>query len=185
MFRCLRTVLFFLLLFSLTYQQYVIANSSLCNSTSYYNYVSFACTNCPSNTIKSFSTFCNCSAGYYHNEAVIGFQSSSACLSMTSTANNTVKLIRNKDGSSSNIEIACASNSYSNSDRTQCVACPLNMLYNSTSNQCYCSSGININDKCINTGTITDINMAMITFGCINQLYPDPQYCQLLLDLCV
>jgi hypothetical protein len=58
------------------------------------------------------------------------------------------------------------------------------MIVNTTTmSDCYCSLGNNVNGKCVSLSN--NSNSAISVLGCINQSNPDPQYCQLLLDLCV
>lgn len=57
------------------------------------------------------------------------------------------------------------------------------MVVNTTTmSSCYCSSGTNVNGKCVTLNN--ESNSAISLAGCALQQNPEPQYCQLLLNLC-
>lgn len=86
-------------------------NASLCNSSTYYNYMTFACTSFNTTMLyKSSPTFCNCSVGYYDNENVIGFQSPNSCSTLIGSTNRTVMLLHKNDGSSGTTSLDCTAN---------------------------------------------------------------------------
>ena len=108
-------------------------NPSSCTASQFYNYVKFICDSCPNNQGKYNLTYCNCNVNYYKDSSFIGFQSNNACISNTG---NSIYLLKNKDGSTSNTPLNCSSRAYPNAERTSCIPCPLNMTINTTTNAC-------------------------------------------------
>lgn len=190
----LRSLKLLILSLTIAFTSQLVADPANCTSSQYYDYLNFGCTVCPVNMVPASIGFCNCSAGYYHDEYFTGFQStnstSATCKPIGTGAD--VFLVRDVTGAPNGTSISCAGSAYPNSDKTQCVACPLNMSYNSTLGECYCSVGyVNINNKCINSTAVSNItlqtairtaNLKWVNLGCLTQ--QDPQSCQLLLNMC-
>lgn len=108
--------------------------SACTGSTKFYDPVQLQCTTCPSNTIRATDmSYCNCSTSYYPNPDVIGFNSPSSCLSLSTSYSPTTQVasVYASDGSLSPAVVSC-SNGYPSSNSQFCIPCGSGMTYSSS-----------------------------------------------------